>query len=67
MQVNDPNRLGPGMGALEFAPIRDALAQAKYAGWLSVEAFDFTPGPERIATESLRHLRQVWGVAGGPT
>jgi len=61
VQVNDPNRLGPGMGALEFAPIRDALAGAGYAGWLSVEAFDFTPGPERIARESLAHLREVWG------
>jgi len=61
VQVNDPNRLGPGMGALEFEPIRDALAEAKYAGWLSVEAFDFTPGPEKIARESLAHLRKVWG------
>ncbi len=59
-QVNDPNRLGPGMGALDFAPIRDALADAKYACSLSVEAFDFASGPERIATESLRNLRQVW-------
>lgn len=33
VQVNDPNRLGPGMGALDFAPIRDALADARYAGW----------------------------------
>jgi sugar phosphate isomerase/epimerase len=60
VQVNDPNRLGPGMGALDFAPIRGALAHAKYAGWLSVEAFDFTPGPERIARESLAYLRKIW-------
>jgi hypothetical protein len=32
-----------------------------------VEAFDFTPGPECIATESLRNLTQVWGAAGGRT
>jgi sugar phosphate isomerase/epimerase len=61
VQVKDPNRLGPGMGALDFAPIRDALAGAGYADWLSVEAFDFTPGLERIARESLAHLREVWG------
>jgi hypothetical protein len=42
-------------------PIRDALAEAKSAGWLSVEAFDFTPGPEKIARESPAHLRKVWG------
>ena len=49
------------MGALRFEPIRDALAEAGYAGWLSVEAFDFSAGPEKIARESLAHLRQVWG------
>lgn len=60
VQVNDPNRQGPGMGALDFGPIRDALTAAGYAGYLSVEAFDFTAGPERIARESLRYLRRVW-------
>jgi hypothetical protein len=29
--------------------------------------FDFTPGPECIATESLRNLTQVWGAAEGRT
>ena len=32
-----------------------------------VEGFDFTPGPARIATESLRDLTQVRGAAGGRT
>jgi hypothetical protein len=31
------------------------------------KAFDFTPGPECIATESLRNLTQVWGAAEGRT
>lgn len=65
VQVNDPNQLGPGMGRLEFRPIRDALQEAGYRGYLSVEAFDFSPGPDRIARESLRYLREVWGSAGG--
>ena len=33
------------------------------AGLPDVEGFDFTPGPARIATESLRNLTQVWGAA----
>ena len=33
------------------------------AGLPDVEGFDFTPGPARIAAESLRNLTQVWGAA----
>jgi sugar phosphate isomerase/epimerase len=65
VQVNDPNRLGPGMGDLDFRPIRDALAEIRYDGYLSVEAFDFSPGADRIARESLRYLRTVWGDSPG--
>jgi sugar phosphate isomerase/epimerase len=60
VQVNDPNRLGPGMGDLDFTPIREALDEVGYDGWLSVEAFDFAVGPDRIARESLAYLRRVW-------
>src|SRR5438552_9062342 len=34
------------------------LKKKRYAGWISLEAFDFTPGPERLANESLRHLEK---------
>jgi len=60
IQVNDPNLLGPGMGDLDFAPIREALDEVGYDGWLSVEAFDFSAGPDRIARESLAYLRRIW-------
>jgi len=57
VHLNDPNRLGPGMGDLDFEPVLRALQQAGYEGWLSIEPFDPTPGPERIARESLTYLK----------
>jgi len=32
------------------------LKERGYKGWISLEAFDFTPGAERIANESLHYL-----------
>jgi len=57
VHLNDPNRLGPGMGDLDFGPILVALSEVGYRGWLSVEAFDAEGGIERIARESMAYLR----------
>jgi sugar phosphate isomerase/epimerase len=40
----------------DFKPVFEVLRRRGYHGWISLEAFDFTPGAERIADESLRHL-----------
>lgn len=57
--ANDPNRKGPGMGSVNFAPILQALRRAKYQDWISVEVFDESPGIDALATESIEYLKRT--------
>ncbi|WP_425401072.1 sugar phosphate isomerase/epimerase family protein [Aeoliella sp.] len=55
--ANDPNLQGPGFGELDFVPIVKALQEVNFDRWVSVEVFDYSPGPERLAKESIDYMK----------
>jgi D-psicose/D-tagatose/L-ribulose 3-epimerase len=67
VHVNDPNGRGPGFGSLQFAPLLKILHDADYAGYISVEVFDFTPDPQTIAGRSLGYLHGILESLGAKT
>lgn len=57
--VNDTNLLGPGMGETPYEPIFRALRDSHYDGWVSVEVFDYSPGAQKIAQDSMNYMRKI--------
>lgn len=63
VQVNDPNRRGPGQGDLDFGPIlrvlREMERQGHFPGIVAVEPFDYVPDGPGCAARSIGYLRGV--------
>ena len=59
VHVNEFDGRHCGTGAYDFGPVFEVLARRGYEGWISLEAFDLSYGGERIAAESLLHLKSV--------
>ncbi len=59
VHVNETDGGHCGTGDYDFRPIFETLARKDYKGWVSLEAFKFEPGAERIARESIQHLQNI--------
>jgi D-psicose/D-tagatose/L-ribulose 3-epimerase len=69
VQVNDPNRRGPGQGTMPFAPILRTLSEMEraghYTGIVAVEPFDYVPDGMGSAARAIGYLRGL--VEGSET
>ncbi len=70
VQVNDPNRRGPGQGDMDFAPIVQTVlrleASGEYRGVVAVEPFDYVPDGPACAARAMGYLQGiVQGLARG--
>ncbi len=59
VQLNDPNRRGPGQGEQRFAPLLAALKRLGYAGDLAVEPFDYVPDGPGAAARAIGYVRGI--------
>ncbi len=64
VQVNDPNRRGPGQGAMKFAPILAALEAHGYSGVIAAEPFDYVPDGMGSAAHAIGYLRGLVEAGG---
>ena len=59
VHVNEMDGRHPGTADYKFGPLLATLVRLGYQYWVSLEVFDFKPGAERIARESIAHLQQA--------
>ena len=57
VQLNDPNRRGPGQGDMKFGSILRALDRNDYQGAIAIEPFDYQPDGQACAAQSIGYLK----------
>jgi D-psicose/D-tagatose/L-ribulose 3-epimerase len=65
IHFNDPNRRGPGEGAMAFAPILAALAASNYASDSAIEPFIYEPDGPTCAARQIGYLRGLIEARNG--
>ena len=58
VHINEMDGRQPGSGNYDFKAVLEVLRRRGYPYWVSLEVFDFKPGPEAIASESLRFIEK---------
>ena len=59
VHLNEMDGRRPGTGSYNFAALFQALERHHYAGWCSLEVFDFRPTGEAVAREAWAFLTSV--------
>ncbi len=59
VHINEMDGRYPGTGKLDYVPVFKMLASLGYAGWISLEVFDFKPSPTQIAREAMDYMRKL--------
>jgi D-psicose/D-tagatose/L-ribulose 3-epimerase len=59
VHVNEMDGGYPGSGNFDFGSILRVLQEENFQGYVSAEVFDYSPGAEFIARETIRYLRSV--------
>jgi sugar phosphate isomerase/epimerase len=59
IHVNEMDGRYPGTGKTDFLPVFQTLVDLKYARWVSLEVFDFKPGPVEIVRATMEFYRNM--------
>jgi len=57
VHVNEMDGRHPGTGTYDFAELFRVLNRLGYDKWISLEAFDFSYGGEKIASDTIKYLK----------